>query len=287
MTSIRCAGGHTPPTCGTLRSGRKRTVRHRAAASCSDHRAAAVRLRRRVCRCSPEEVVGDGRKSGRGCPSAPPPAWSRETGLPSTEANFALGEGPAFVNPRISGPAAGLASGAARRTIRPSRAGLPLPWARRFVSHGLLARLGCQQCQERPGPGQTAQRLPPRPSLPEAAHQSIKPLGIHNHALHEDAPEGPRHPACGTFHSGRKRKVRHRGAGDQSPDERRMRSCLRPLQHTPPRAQRQRSLAVMLRVVRTDRAGRFASRTTTVLDSRHALNDAASEGCDDSPGTGR
>jgi hypothetical protein len=31
------------------------------------------------------------------------------------------------------------------------------------------------------------------------------------------------------------RKVRHRGAGDQGPDERRMLSCLRPLQDTPPR----------------------------------------------------
>jgi hypothetical protein len=36
-------------------------------------------------------------------------------------------------------------------------------------------------------------------------------------------------------HSGRTRKVRHRSAGDQGPDERRIRSCLRPLQHTPPR----------------------------------------------------
>src|SRR6187200_1378902 len=146
----------------------------------------AVRLRRRVCRCSPEEVVGDGRKSGRGCPSAPSPAWSRETGLPLTEANFALGEGPAFLNPGIIGPAAGLASGAARRTIRPGPAGLPLLWAHQFVSHGLLARLGCQQGQERPSPSETTQRLPPRPDLAETAYQSIKPFGIHIHALHDD-----------------------------------------------------------------------------------------------------
>ncbi len=30
-----------------------------------------------------------------------------------------------------------------------------------------------------------------------------------------DAPAGTRTPACGTVHSGRKRNVRHRGAGDQ------------------------------------------------------------------------
>lgn len=39
----------------------------------------------------------------------------------------------------------------------------------------------------------------------------------------------------GIVHSGRKRKVRHRGAGDRGSGERRMLDCLRPRQHTPPR----------------------------------------------------
>jgi hypothetical protein len=45
-------------------------------------------------------------------------------------------------------------------------------------------RLGRQQRQERPSPGQTTQRLPSRPALPEAAHQSIKPFRIQDPALH-------------------------------------------------------------------------------------------------------
>jgi hypothetical protein len=39
-------------------------------------------------------------------------------------------------------------------------------------------------------------------------------------------------PACGEICSGRKRWVRHRGAGDQDGSVRRMRNCLRFSQHT-------------------------------------------------------
>jgi len=56
--------------------------------------------------------------------------------------------------------------------------------------------------------------------------------GLRAHAGVGGWPEGACPPACRVQDSGRVRRFRHRGAGDQGPDERRMDSCLRCDQHS-------------------------------------------------------
>ena len=92
-------------------------------------------------------------------------------------------------------------------------------WQRVTFASGLAAA-----ARARPASRPRRWRRPPQqrssgqPRLRQPFHQIIKRGSVHRRFLLY---------AAATFGSGQRRRVRHRGAGDQGPDERRMDHCLR------------------------------------------------------------